>query len=616
MDSFTRWTSPKTVLEGFWTRRSFLRSSAMVAGAGIGMELAGNMLPGEAPLAARTPMKEFGYGDVVFLPGAEDATLEQTHGVLMSLSNDRLLKPFRMRAGVAAPGADMGGWYDAQAYAPGHSFGQWLSALSRYYAITGDEATRSKVAGMVRGYGAVPDATGAFFENNRFTAYTLEKLNCGFIDAYRFAGNEEAPEVMRRMTAAALPHLPEKALSRAEQAALPHKDATYTYDEAYTLPENYFLAAERFGDHRYRELGTRFLLNEDFLTPLAEGENVLPGLHAFSHLNCLNSSLQAYLALNDPNYLKAAVNGFRFVQEQSFATGGWGPDERFVKPGEGALAKSLTTTHSSFETPCGSYGHFKLTRNLLRITRDARYGDSMETVLYNTVLGAKPLQKNGDAFYYSDYNFAGSKGVARDKWPCCSGTLPQVAADFRISTYFHDDDVFVNLYVPSVLRWKTRQTAVTVSQAHHYPADGLVQLTVASDGRRNFALHLRIPAWAGDDARITVNGEPYTGAVQGETFAALRRVWGRQDRVELSLPMRLRLQQVDAETPGTVALLRGPLVLFRMGESAGPLRERDLLSAEKVDGSDWLVRSGSGGVRFRPFAAISDEGYSTYVNLA
>lgn len=43
--------------------------------------------------------------------------------------------------------------------------------------------------------------------------------------------------------------------------------------------------------------------------------------------------------------------------------------------------------------------HLKLTRYLLRVTRDARYGDSMERVMYNTVLGAKPLQDNGESFY-------------------------------------------------------------------------------------------------------------------------------------------------------------------------------------------------------------------------
>ena len=605
-----------TYLETSLSRRCFLRSTAMTIGAAICADPAGRALLGETPETASptsNTLKEFGYGDIVFLPGAQDAQLEQTHAVLMGLSDDELLKPFRVRAGVAAPGAAMGGWYDAYAFAPGHSFGQWVSALSRYYAITGDEATRSKVVGLVRGYAAVPDATGGFFENNRFPAYTLEKLNCGMIDAHEFAKDDEALGVMRRMTTAALPHLPEKALSRAEQRARPHKDISYTYDESYTLPENYFLAWQRGGDRRYRELGIRFLMNDGFFTPLSEGDNALPGLHAYSHLNCLNSAMQAYLALQDPKYLRAAINGFRFIQEQSFATGGWGPDERFVTPGRGALAKSLSSTHSSFETPCGSYGHLKLTRSLLRVTGDARYGDSMEAVMYNTVLGSKPLQQSGEAFYYSDYNFAGKRVFARDKWPCCSGTLPQVAADYRISTYLHDDDtVFVNLYVPSTLRWNR----VTISQSGSYPQDGLVKLEVGSDGRRNFALNLRIPAWAGDDARITVNGEPYQGAIRGGTFVPLRRVWGTDDRVELSLPMRFRLQPVDAETPGTVALMRGPLVLFRMGQSSDRLRERDLLDARKTAGGDWLAPSTSGDVRFRPFTAIGDDPYSTYINLA
>ena len=30
-------------------------------------------------------------------------------------------------------------------------------------------------------------------------------------------------------------------------------------DETYTLPENFFLAYERSGDQRYRDLATRFL---------------------------------------------------------------------------------------------------------------------------------------------------------------------------------------------------------------------------------------------------------------------------------------------------------------------------------------------------------------------
>ena len=90
------------------------------------------------------------------------------------------------------------------------------------------------------------------------------------------------------------------------------------------------------------------------------------------------------------------------------------------------------------ETPCGSYVHFKLTRYLLRVTRDSRYGDSMERVMYNTVLGAKPLLADGSTFYYSDCNFHGHKIYHNARWPCCSGTMPQVVADYRINTYFWD----------------------------------------------------------------------------------------------------------------------------------------------------------------------------------
>ena len=131
---------------------------------------------------------------------------------------------------------------------------------------------------------------------------------------------------------------------------------------------------------------------------------------------------------------------------QSFATGGWGPDESFRVPDSDDLFHSLTNTHHSFETPCGSYAHFKLTRYLLRITRDGRYGDSMERVLYNTVLGAKPLESDGHAFYYSDYNHQAMKAYFPDRWPCCSGTLPQVAADYHLLIYFRDPQgIYVNL---------------------------------------------------------------------------------------------------------------------------------------------------------------------------
>ena len=108
----------------------------------------------------------------------------------------------------------------------------------------------------------------------------------------------------------------------------------------------------------------------------------------------MGSAMQAYLVLGSEKHLRAAKNGFDFLHTtQSFATGGWGPDEDFREPGSGEIGASVAKSHSSFETPCGSYAHFKITRYLARVTRDSRYGDSMERVLYNCILGAKPIKR-------------------------------------------------------------------------------------------------------------------------------------------------------------------------------------------------------------------------------
>ena len=65
------------------------------------------------------------------------------------------------------------------------------------------------------------------------------------------------------------------------------------------------------------------------------------GRHAYSHMNALGSAATAYLAMGDEKYLRAATNAFQLVQEQSYATGGWGPHEHFIAPGSGALGEGL-----------------------------------------------------------------------------------------------------------------------------------------------------------------------------------------------------------------------------------------------------------------------------------
>jgi len=452
---------------------------------------------------------------------------------------------------------------------------------------------------------------GQFYEKNRYPAYCFDKLVCGLIDSHKFAGDPQAWAILGKTTDTALPHLPNKAVEQGTKWR-PVKDESWTWDESYTMPENLFLAYQRGAGDRYRALGTQFLL-DSYYDKLANGENDLAGHHAYSHVNCLCSAMQAYMTLGNEKYLRAAKNGFDILLAQSYATGGWGPDEQLRKTDSPDLYDSLTKTHNSFETPCGSYGHFKLTRYLMRVTRDPRYGDSMERMLYNTILGVLPLQADGRTFYYSDYNFQGKKVYSPHHWPCCSGTIAQVTADYRINTYYRDGrGVWVSLYIPSTVKWTQDGAQVALTQKGDYPFEPHVQFEVKTSKAATFAVNLRIPAWA-EGASVAVNGKRES-ATAG-TFVRLQREWKNGDRIELELPMTTRLEALDAQHPDTVALLVGPLVLFSVGESQSAVTRAQLLAAKKVSKQSWQVETSGGAMKMLPWTEIGEKGYSTYLHL-
>ena len=258
------------------SRRQFLKISAAAAGATItARSLPEWAIPLQAAKVAITPpLSVFGYSQIQLLDGLFLRQFEHNHDLFLHIDEDALLKPFRQRMGMPAPGPDMGGWYDNatdftpmdnfHGFIPGHSFGQYLSGLARAYAITGSKPTQEKVHRLVQAYAQTVDSEGKFYVDYCLPAYTYDKTSCGLIDAHEFASDPDALDVHWRSTQAVLPHLPEKALSRAEQRARPHKNIAFTFDETYTLPENLFLAYQRSGDARYHDLAVRFIEKEYF----------------------------------------------------------------------------------------------------------------------------------------------------------------------------------------------------------------------------------------------------------------------------------------------------------------------------------------------------------------
>ncbi len=586
------------------SRRSLLGGAASLVFAGGARSAAG----------AGRRLREFSYSDVSLTGGPMARQVERLRLHYLSLDEDRLLKVYRQRAGLPAPGEDMGGWYDADGFVPGHLIGQFISGLSRLAAVNRDAACAAKAQRLLTGYaatlGPADNPYASVKASTTWPCYILDKYEIGLIDAALLAGSQEARRLLPLVISGALPYIPDHTYDRT-----PDSPKQAPYDEPYILSENLFRTYELTGDARYLEMAKKYLLNAEFFDPLAEGRNILPGKHGYSHVIALSSGAKAYEMLGDEKYLRAIRNAWDMLEQtQQYASGAWAPKEVFVRPHLGELAASLTATREHFETPCGYYAHSKLARYLLGFTGEARYADGLERVLLNTILGAIDPTGDGEYFYYSDYHAQARKGYYKRKWPCCAGTLLQSVADYPLNLYFSGPgELYVTLFAASEVRWKTGGVAVTVSQHTAFPETGAVELRVVPEKPVEFTLRIRIPAWAAG-ARLSVNGK----AVEAKpgTFAAVQRTWRRTDHLELSLPFTLRTVPIDDLNPRTVAVMRGPLMLTVLDPPADLSVPLDALMAmpSTPDGLECATRSGT--LRFRPFYSVRGELYSTYLQLA
>lgn len=591
------------------SRREFL------AGASAALVSLGARASAE-PIHSGNRFAEFDYGQVRLTGGPLKAQYDRLCASYLGLDNDRLLKVYRERAGLPAPGEPMGGWYGRDGFVPGHSLGQYISGLARMGKTTGDRACCAKVRALVKGFAAAFDVSQAIYAapnaEKVWPCYILDKHLAGLMDAWLLCGVEQARELLPRIFHAALPFIPARGHDRIGKDNPP-------YDETYVLPENLFSAYQIAGDRAMYDRAVNYLLDREYFDPLARGQDVLPGRHAYSHAIALSSAAKARLVLGEEKYLRAMENAWRYlVTGQQYATGGWGPNELFIEPRKGKLYESLRTTADHFETPCGSYAATKLARYLLCATGDARYGDGLERIVFNAILMVKEPDSNGDYFYYSSYNSRVHKVYYPQKWPCCSGTLVQDVADYVKNIYFRaPDGVAVALYAPSRVQWLQAGAEVVLSQQTDYPLGETVTLRMDGAAPAEFALRLRIPAWLAQKPFLRVNGVP-VHAPSDRGFLVLRRLWKPGDTVTLELPQSFRTEAIDDLHPRTVAVLHGPLVYVELSPAEGETSLAQFDKLRPMPGSPGFFSAGSGeGMRVHaPLYFVRNQSYTTYFESA
>jgi hypothetical protein len=392
-------------------------------------------------------IESFDYDGVRLLPGRLATQVQRAREVYAAIRNDSILKGFRRDSGLPAPGEDMRGWCKSRSAV---IFGQLLSGFARMGRATGDHALWDKAEALLAGWRETLPPDGNF----RLRPYDWDKLVGGLVDLHHYAGSTAALPVLAQAVAWGA-----KTFDRTRR----HSDnfdfwgaGPGATQEWYTLPENLYRAWLATGDPACREFADVWLY-DDYWRPLADRAELPEGVpvHAYSHANSFSSAAMAYAVKGDARYLRIAVNAYDFLQRtQCYATGGFGPDERFMPP-DGSLGRSLELYAGHAEIPCGSWAGFKLSRYLIGFTGDARFGDWIETMVYNAIGAALPTEPDGRTYYYGDYRLSsGLKQHYWHEWPCCSGTYWQLMADYHNVIYFKGPDaLYVNLFVPSEVAW-------------------------------------------------------------------------------------------------------------------------------------------------------------------
>jgi len=563
-------------------RREFLKTVPAAAYAvSVAAKAAGMSAPPvqSSAGAGAVRLEAFDYDGVTLLPSRWKRQVDEARAFYLGISNDDILHGFRKAAGLPAPGKPLGGWCGEDSSTV---FGQWLSGMARLSRATGDTTLKNKAVTLFAEWAKTVPASG----DARMGHYAFDKLVCGLVDLAEYAGHREVLPVLARVTAHA-----NLTFQRPQAPVADITDNKAYYgrpQEWYTLGENLLRAYQLTGDATYRTFAEEWFYHGYWHKFVASSSpDDAHGVHAYSHVNTFSSAAMAYEVTGSANFLSVIRNAYDYLQQfQCYATGGYGPNERFMKI-DGSLGRALDTRSDTFEAVCGSWGGFKLSRYLMRFTGEARYGDWIERLFYNGVGAALHVKDDVRNFYYADYRVGGGMKVYNwDTCTCCSGTYLQNMADFHNIIYFKDaDSLYVNLYVPSTVTWRSPAGDVQLTQETKYPGAGTSRMTMHLPAPAAFALRFRVPSWT-TKLSATINGAAVAMDAAPGTWATIRREWKSGDVVELRIPLTLRMAPVDRQHPDRVAVVRGPVVMVLEGAYHDP---NFRLPMNDADLNTWLV---------------------------
>lgn len=514
----------------------------------------------------------FPLSDVRLLDGPFKHARDVLHQYLLTHDVDRLLAPYRFEAGLELKAPKYPNWESTGL--DGHTAGHYLTALAQMVAGTGDAEMRRRLDYMVNELADVQRANGdgyvggvpggkqiwAAVAEGRINVqgfslggawvpwYNVHKIFAGLRDAWFIAHNPQACDVFINLCNWC-ERLTEKLSNEQMQEMLrsEHGGMNKVIADAFAIT----------GDAKYLALARRFS-HRATLDPLLHQQDTLTGLHANTQIPKVIGFERIAMLAGDHAWEEAA----RFfwetvVHRRSTVIGGNSVQEHFNPPED---FSTMLESRAGPET-CNTYNMLQLTEQLFERNPAAHYADYYERALYNHILSSQHPEHGGLVYFTAmrprDYRVYSAAGTCF--W-CCVGTGMENHGKYGSFIYAHNDTaLFVNLFIASELDWKAR--GVKLRQETNFPDEPRTRLTLCMAGPQRFNVHVRYPAWVkGGDLTIRINGKAEPISDGPSSYVNLVREWRDGDRIEVDLPMHIRIERL-ADDSDYVAFLHGPIVL-------------------------------------------------------
>jgi uncharacterized protein len=515
-------------------------------------------------------MQPFALQDVKLTKGAFKNAQEVDLKYILALNPDKLLAPYLIDAGLPLKAERYGNWESSGL--DGHIGGHYLSALAMMYASTGNAEMKNRLQYMVselarcqtkngNGYvGGIPkgqifwerihkgDIDGSSFglNNTWVPLYNIHKLFAGLRDAYQFADNQQAKQVLINLGDWFLELIKPLNDEQIQQVLrTEHGGMNEVFADLFMITQ----------DKKYLDAALR-LSHRNLLNPLLAKEDKLTGLHANTQIPKAIGFEKIAKLTNNADWSNAAQYFWQNVsQTRSVAFGGNSVREHFNPTTD---FKQMLESNQGPET-CNSFNMLRLSMALFLDKNDVSYLDFYERTLYNHILSSQHPEKGGFVYFtpIRPNHYRVYSQPETSMW-CCVGSGIENHTKYGELIYSHTaNDIYVNLFIPSELTWKEK--GIQITQNTDFPHRSSSELLIKIAKNQVFSLNIRYPKWA-ESAKILVNGKTEMLNAKPAEYISLNRKWKNGDKISIEFGMKTRLEYLP-DGSNWAAFVRGPIVL-------------------------------------------------------